>query len=45
MLESGNLAAGNHIARWNAVDVPSGVYFAMLSAGEFRAVRKLMLLK
>ena len=36
---------GVYTVRWNASSYPSGVYFYRLEAGEFRATRKLMLLK
>ena len=49
-LESGNRAAGEHLIRWDGRDnrgerVASGVYFYRLTAGDFVATRKLVLLK
>jgi hypothetical protein len=37
--------AGEHEIRWNAVGLPSGVYFYRIQAGEFIAFRKLLLLQ
>lgn len=36
---------GRYTATWNAVEIPSGVYFYRLSAGNFRSVKKLLLIK
>lgn len=36
---------GVYTVRWDASSFPSGVYFYRLEAGDFRAARKLMLLK
>lgn len=33
---------GNYSVRWDATDFPSGVYFCHLKAGEFLAVRKMV---
>ncbi|KAB2845415.1 MAG: T9SS type A sorting domain-containing protein, partial [Melioribacteraceae bacterium] len=38
-------SAGNYKIEFNAGDIASGVYFYVLSAGEFRDVKKLILLK
>ncbi len=38
-------AAGNHVIHWNASDMASGVYFAVLSTGEASAAQKLVILK
>ena len=37
--------AGNYELRWNAVNLPSGVYFYRLQAGDFVQTRKMLLLK
>ena len=39
------LAAGWHQVKWDASNVPSGVYFYHLTAGDFRAVRKMLLIR
>lgn len=49
-LVEGSLAAGQHAVAWNGKDergagVSSGVYFYSISAGELRAVEKLVLMK
>ena len=36
---------GIYELNWNAVNIPSGVYFYLLNAGEFTAVKKMILLK
>jgi hypothetical protein len=36
---------GTHSLQWNAVSQPSGLYFAELTAGDFRQVQKLVLMK
>jgi hypothetical protein len=37
--------AGNHLTVWNADDVPTGVYFYRIEAGEFTQTRKMLLAK
>ncbi len=37
--------AGTYEVTWNAVNLPSGVYFYQLKAGNFTATKKLLLLK
>ena len=37
--------AGNHQAQWNASGLASGIYYYSLTAGEFRDVKKMILLK
>ena len=37
--------AGTYELSWNAANLPSGVYFYRLQAGEFNSVRKMILLK
>ncbi|TSA19503.1 T9SS C-terminal target domain-containing protein [bacterium] len=44
LLVSENKAAGYYQVRWNA-NVPSGIYFYRLEAGEFTESKKLMLVK
>jgi hypothetical protein len=36
---------GSYLIRWNAAGFPSGIYFYRLEAGEFRDVKKMVLLK
>lgn len=45
MLVEGIRTAGTHTVTWNAYDVPSGVYVCRLSADNFVAVRKMVLMK
>lgn len=40
-----NLAAGNYTYDFNAVNIPSGIYFYKLSAGEFSDVKKMTIIK
>jgi len=44
-LVNGTLNAGVHKINFNAVNLPSGIYFYKLTAGEFTSTKKLMLLK
>ena len=37
--------AGNYEVKWNAVDLPSGVYFYQLSTGSFIETKNMLLLK
>ncbi|MHC1736741.1 MAG: LamG-like jellyroll fold domain-containing protein [Ignavibacteriaceae bacterium] len=37
--------AGNHAIHWKGNNVPSGVYFYQISAGDYKNVKKMMLLK
>jgi len=39
------LNAGNHVATWNAVNLPSGIYFYEIRTEKFSAAKKLLLLK
>ena len=45
LLVQGKMEAGYHTAVWNAVTVPSGVYFYRMEAGSFTEVKKCLLLK
>jgi hypothetical protein len=45
VLISGELSADNYAHKWNAENLPSGVYFYRLQAGDNIATRKLFLLK
>jgi hypothetical protein len=38
-------SAGSYIVRWNAVGMPSGIYFYRLQAGVFSDTKKLILLR
>ncbi len=44
-LVNGRTAAGIHQVVWDATNMPSGVYFCKIIAGEFKSVRKLILMK
>jgi hypothetical protein len=37
--------AGQYKATWNALNVPSGIYFYRIHAGKFQAIKKVILLK
>ncbi len=39
------LAAGRHQTVWNAEDAPGGIYFIRISAGEFKDLKRVVLLK
>jgi hypothetical protein len=45
LLQNETMAAGSQSAQWNASAQSSGVYFVRLTAGNFTAMRKLILLK
>jgi hypothetical protein len=45
LLTSGPKEPGHYQTKWNASDVPSGVYFYRLHAGEFVATQRMILLK
>jgi hypothetical protein len=45
LLVSERQNAGSHPVMFNAANLPSGVYFYRLQAGNYKAVRKLLLLK
>jgi hypothetical protein len=44
-LLSENRDAGMHGVEWNAANLPSGLYFYRLQAGEFVQTKKLVLLR
>jgi photosystem II stability/assembly factor-like uncharacterized protein len=44
-LVSEEMSAGNHTRQWNAVNMPSGIYFYRLQAGSFTDSKKLVLLR
>ena len=45
VLESGVVKAGQHVATWNAATKPSGIYWVQMNAGDFKQVRKIVLMK
>lgn len=45
VLVNENLKAGQYQIDWNAGDIPSGVYFYRLTAGDFSEMRRMILLK
>ncbi len=45
LVNNSNLAAGNYTYDFNASNIPSGIYFYRISAGEFSDVKKMMLIK
>jgi hypothetical protein len=44
-LVEGEMEAGEHLISWDASEVSSGVYFYKLTAGEYRAAKRMMLVK
>jgi hypothetical protein len=44
-LISEELEAGYHELQWNAMQYSSGVYFYTINAGQFKSVKKMLLLK
>ena len=44
-LVSQNIPAGKYEYEWNANNMPSGIYFYTLRAGDFRQTKKMVLLK
>jgi hypothetical protein len=45
VLENGYKNAGNYSINFNASDLPSGIYFYKLEAGQFTQVKKMILMK
>jgi PKD repeat protein len=45
VLVNQNLKAGKYEADWDATDLPSGIYFYRITAGEFTDTRKMVLVK
>ena len=45
VLENGFKNAGNYSVNFNASDIPSGIYFYKLEAGQFSQIKKMILLK
>jgi hypothetical protein len=39
------MEAGNHKVEFNAVDLPSGIYYYKISSGNFNSIKKMVLLK
>jgi flagellar hook assembly protein FlgD len=44
-LVNGDQSAGSHSVRWDGENFSSGVYFYDVSAGNYHAVRKMVLMK
>ncbi len=44
-LVNGNLSSGNHTIKFNATNLPSGVYFYSIKAGSFSSTKRMLLLK
>jgi hypothetical protein len=44
-LESGYKPAGNYSINFNASDLPSGIYFYKLEAGQFSQIKKMIIIK
>ena len=45
VLENEFKSAGNYSVNFNAADLPSGIYFYRLEAGQFSQVKKMILVK
>ena len=45
VLLNGEKPAGNYSATFNAANLPSGIYFCKLTAGNFTSIKKMILLK
>ena len=45
VLVSGVLEAGHHAVKWDASDLPSGIYFYSIKANEFMATKRMVLMK
>ncbi len=44
-LTDGEVPAGYHSVSWDATNSPSGVYYCRMTAGAYRGVKKMLLLK
>jgi hypothetical protein len=44
-LQQGQMSAGNHTVSWSAENLPSGIYYYQLRAGDRKLTRKMMLMK
>jgi hypothetical protein len=44
-IHESTLQPGSYETEWNAADYPSGIYFYKLTAGDYSAVRKMILIK
>jgi hypothetical protein len=45
LADNKNMTAGEHTISWTAEDLPNGVYFYRLVAGNFDQIRKMILIK
>jgi Zn-dependent oligopeptidase len=45
MLVSKKQPAGTYIVEWDALELPSGLYYYRIKAGNFQNVKKMILLK
>jgi len=45
VLVNGELMPGRHEVRWDASEMPSGIYFYTMTSGEVRLTRRMILLK
>ncbi len=39
------MSPGNYICRWNAQEISSGIYFYVMTAGNFRQIKKMVLVR
>ena len=44
-LVDGDQEAGHHVVKWDAADMASGVYFYRIEANDFKATRRMVLMK
>jgi len=45
LVNNESLKAGNYTRVWNATEMPTGIYLCRIQAGDFSAVKKLILVK
>jgi len=45
LVNNESLKAGNYTRVWNATEMPTGIYLCRIQAGDFSAVKKLVLVK